>query len=98
MNTFNTFNLLFYLRPDRKKEESIYPIYMRITVDGKRAEVSTKRQINRDNWDSKASKAKGYKSEVKQLNQYLESLRTSVRALNCMEFQLHPSICLSIWT
>ena len=76
MNTFNTFNLLFYLRTDRKKDDSLYPIYMRITVDGKRAELSTKRFINRDNWDSKANKAKGFKSEVKQLNQFLESLRT----------------------
>ena len=74
--TMNTFNLLFYLRTDRKKDDSLYPIYMRITVDGKRTELSTKRFINRDNWDSKANKATGYKGEVKQLNQFLESLRT----------------------
>lgn len=75
MNTFNTFNLLFYLRPDRKKDDTLYPIYMRITVNGKRAEVATKRYIERNNWDTKANKAKGYKSEVKQINQYLESLK-----------------------
>ncbi len=67
MNTFNTFNLLFYLRTDRKKDDSLYPIYMRITVEGKRAELSTKRFINRDNWDSKT---KGFKSEIKQFNQF----------------------------
>ncbi len=34
--------------------------------------VSIKRHIHTDNWENKA---KGYKSEVKQLNQYLESLK-----------------------
>ena len=36
-------------------------------VEGKRAELSTKRFINRDNWDSKT---KGFKSEIKQFNQF----------------------------
>lgn len=76
MNTFSTFNILFYLRPDRKNIESQCPIYMRITVKGQRAEVSTKRYIERENWDSKPNRAKGFKNEVKQLNLYLESLRT----------------------
>jgi hypothetical protein len=48
---------------------------MRITVNGQRAEVSIKRNIHTDNWENKACKAKGYKSEVKQLNQYLETLK-----------------------
>lgn len=78
MNNFSTFNILFYLRPDRKNSESQCPIYMRITVKGQRAEVSTRRYIERENWDSKANKAKGYKSEVKQLNQYFESLKALI--------------------
>lgn len=78
MSTFNTFSLIFFLRTGRKNKENESSIYMRITVNGERSEVSTKRFINSNNWDSKANKAKGYKSEVKHLNQYLETLRATL--------------------
>ena len=75
MENFNTYNLAFVLRKSRKNYEGKSPVYMRITVNGQRAEVSIKRNIHTDNWENKACKAKGYKSEVKQLNQYLETLK-----------------------
>ena len=75
MESFNTYNLAFVLRNGRKNNVGKSPVYMRITVSGQRAEVSIKRYIHPDNWENKANKAKGYKSEVKQLNQYLESLK-----------------------
>ena len=75
MENFNTYNLAFVLRNGRKNNDGKSPVYMRITVNGQRAEVSIKRHIHPDNWENKANKAKGYKSEVKQLNQYLESLK-----------------------
>ncbi|WP_346863816.1 site-specific integrase [uncultured Draconibacterium sp.] len=75
MENFNTYNLAFVLRKSRKNNEGKSPVYMRITVNGQRAEVSIKRNIHTDNWENKACKAKGYKSEVKQLNQYLETLK-----------------------
>ncbi|WP_319228473.1 site-specific integrase [Draconibacterium orientale] len=75
MENFNTYNLAFVLRNSRKNNEGKSPVYMRITVNGQRAEVAIKRHIHKDNWENKACKAKGYKSEVKQLNQYLETLK-----------------------
>lgn len=78
MNSFNTFSLLFYIRTDRKNKENEASIYMRITINGQRAEISTKRYIDPDNWDSHSSKAKGYKPKYKELNQYLETLKSSV--------------------
>ncbi len=65
---------------------------MRITVNGERSEVSTKRFINRNNWDSKANKAKGYKSEVKKLNQYLETLKATLHEYHSEMIKLGDNI------
>ncbi|WP_321285813.1 Arm DNA-binding domain-containing protein [uncultured Sunxiuqinia sp.] len=75
MGDFNTYNLAFVLRNGRKNKEGKSPVYMRITANGQRAEIAHKRYIHSGNWENKSNKAKGYKSEVKQLNQYLETLK-----------------------
>ena len=45
MQTSKTFNIHFWLSVAKKKDE-LAPIYARITVDGKRAEISLKRFIS----------------------------------------------------
>ncbi len=65
MENFYTYNLAFVLRKSKKDNEGKPPVYMRITINEQRAEVSIKRNIHTDNWENKACKAKGYKSEVK---------------------------------
>lgn len=54
-------------------------IYMRITVNGKRAEVSVGRECEATKWNSSAGRAIGTKEEVKMLNNYLDSLQGKVR-------------------
>jgi len=92
MSTFNTFSLIFFLRTGRKNKENESSIYMRITVNGERSEVSTKRFINSNNWDSKANKAKGYKLEVKKLNQYLETLKATLHEYHSEMIKLGDDI------
>ncbi len=69
-----TFGLLFYLKKSKVDKQGKAPIYLRFTVDGKRSEVSTKRSIEIDRWDSASSRVKGRTPEVKQLNSYLDIL------------------------
>ncbi len=38
------FSLLFYLKKPKNYENGPVPVYMRITVDGKRSEVTTNRE------------------------------------------------------
>ena len=40
-----TFGLLFYLKKSKVDAQGKCPIYLRITIDGKRTEISTKRTI-----------------------------------------------------
>lgn len=73
-----TFGLLFYLRKERKNEKGECPIFLRITVDGQRATVSTNRFISETKWNSEAGKAKGNKEEIRELNTYLDTIKGSV--------------------
>ena len=73
-----TLSILFYLRRDKKNRKNEVPIYMRITVNGKKAEMATNRYINADRWNSEGGFIKGTKTEYKQLNEYLDLLRSKV--------------------
>ena len=52
--------------------------YMRIIVNGKRAEMATNRSIDPKRWNSEGGFAKGTKTEFKELNEYLDILRSKV--------------------
>ena len=54
-------------------------IYMRITVNGKRADMSTGRECDPVKLNSRAGRAIGTREEIKLLNNYLDSLQTKVR-------------------
>lgn len=51
------------------------PIYARITVNSKRCEVSIKRRIAVEQWNSGKGMAKPVSAENKHLNSYLEQIR-----------------------
>jgi hypothetical protein len=51
------------------------PVYLRITVNRKRLDISIKRKIDLAFWDDGKGQAKGSRSEAKALNLYLEQLR-----------------------
>ena len=50
------------------------PIYMRITVSGKRVDISVGRDCDPVKWNNHAGRAIGTKEEIKALNNYLDSL------------------------
>jgi hypothetical protein len=53
-------------------------IYMRITVNGKRADMSAGRECEPNKW-SRAGRAIGTKEEIKSINNYLDSLQTKLK-------------------
>ena len=60
----NTFGVIFYLRRYRINQDGTTPIYMRITVNGKRLDISVKRTIVDKNWHAGKGMAKGSREEV----------------------------------
>ncbi len=75
----SNFHLLFYIRKQKNYKGGVMPIYMRITVNGKRADMSAGRDCDPAKWSSRAGRAIGTKEEVKALNNYLDSLQTKLR-------------------
>jgi site-specific recombinase XerD len=83
-----TLTVLFILKKNKAQHNGTYPLYMRLTVEGKRAELTTKRFVDGDVWDSKAQKLiprmiPGKKSihsseEIKSINEYLRTLDRQV--------------------
>ncbi len=51
------------------------PIYMRITVNGKGAELTISRKSSPDRWCSKSHRENGTKDSTKALNAYLDELQ-----------------------
>ena len=75
----SNFHLLFYLRKQKNFKGGPMAIYMRITVNGKRADMSAGRECDPTKWNSQAGRAIGTKEETRALNNYLDSLQTKVR-------------------
>src|SRR5690348_3971663 len=73
-----TFSLLFYLKRPKNYESGPMPIYLRITVNGKRAETTSGRECAPANWNSSTGRLRGTKEEVRSFNAYLDNLQTQV--------------------
>ena len=72
------FTLLFYLKKQKTWNGGSVPIYIRITVDGRRTEISSGRECDPQRWNSQAGRCIGSKEESKTLNHYLDTLQTKI--------------------
>lgn len=72
----NTFSVIFHLRIDRLKNEKM-PVYARITIDGKRIEISLKHKIAVSDWNDKNGMGKINTEEGRSLNIFMEQTRAS---------------------
>ncbi len=77
MRTRSTFSLLFWVNTSRLKNNQV-PVYARVTVNGKRVNISLKRKVIITEWDSAKGKLKGNKQEAKLFNKFLEQIRSQV--------------------
>ena len=71
-------SILFYIRKKGTSNPSKGTIYLRITVNGKRAEVSTMRKVSLSKWNAKANKVIGYTIEAKQTNRQLDVIKNRI--------------------
>jgi len=71
----NSFNILFYIKRVKVDKLGKANIYLRITVNGRRAELSVRRKYFVDKWSSETGRAIGYNPEAKEINQYIDSIQ-----------------------
>lgn len=79
MKTSHTFSILFWINKSRAINNKA-EIFVRITVNGKRANIGIKRKINIDLWDNLNKKVKGKTKESQDINRYLDLVQA--RLLN----------------
>ena len=77
MRTRLTFSLNFWINGCRAENEEAI-IYARITVNGKRANISLKRKVPVESWDSSKGLVRGSKPFAKSLNKYLDQIRSLI--------------------
>jgi integrase len=68
-------NVLFYIKRTKLLKTGEAPIYLRITVNGTRAEVGINRSVLPKDWSSEKGAAKGNSRNSLQINTFLESIR-----------------------
>ncbi|GGG49553.1 site-specific integrase [Bizionia arctica] len=77
MKTSTTFSILFWLKLSKAKNGKA-PLYARITVNGKRAEISLKRKIIIEFWSSAKNKVKGTNQEARIINEFLDQVSSEL--------------------
>jgi site-specific recombinase XerD len=73
-----SFGLLFFLKQPKNQTDDVRFIYLKITVDGKANELSTKRKCEVSKWNAHSGRATGNKEAIKELNNFLDALEHQV--------------------
>jgi len=75
MKNYNTYSVLFFIRNEKLNKHGKVPVYMRITINGKHAEISTRQWIESARWNN-AGAIKGNKPDAETINTTIETYRT----------------------
>ncbi len=88
--------ILFHLRAKKASKKEFSNIYLRITVEKKRAELSINRKIKTERWDTYRQRMKGNREDAKELNHYLELMRSRVYAIHKKLIEDHEMISAAV--
>ncbi len=77
MATSKSFSILFWINASRAKNNEA-ELYARISVNGKRVNLSLKRKANIDQWDARTKRVKGNSPFARQTNQYLMDVHSQI--------------------
>jgi len=77
MRTTQTFSILFWVYVKRALNNKSN-IYVRITVNGKKVNISLKRKVNLNAWDAKGQKIRGNREEARELNLHLNEIKAEI--------------------
>ncbi len=79
MKTLQNYQLSFLIKPGKTKNSKA-PIYCRISVNGKRAEISLKRNIDPAKWINKVGRAIGSSEESRLVNTTIDIISNKIHS------------------
>lgn len=74
----HSISLLFYIKKSKADERGKANIYLRITLDGRRAECSVRRKVKFNEWNSRTQLALGNSVETQEINKHLGVIKNKV--------------------
>ncbi len=74
----NNLRILFWLYRSKKNSQDEVPIYLRITYNQERKNISTGFYINAARWDKSKSMVKGTKDDAMQINSYITQTKATL--------------------
>lgn len=77
MKANSTFSILFWINTSRAKD-NLAELFARVTINGKRVNISLKEKVFTDLWDKQKSKVRGNGLRAKHINQYIELTRQQI--------------------
>jgi site-specific recombinase XerD len=89
--------LHFYAKNTKANAAGQLPIYVRLTVDGKRMEFSTKKFIDSAKWLPEMSKMKGSTENARSLNEYLDLLRSKIFDIQMELIHRNESLTIEVF-
>lgn len=78
MRNSNSFSILFWTNKAKADANGLLPLYARVTVEGKRVEISLKRKVNPKKWDAKGGFMVGNGEEVRIVNKYISEISNAL--------------------
>ncbi|KIA95165.1 recombinase [Pedobacter kyungheensis] len=89
-------SLLFYLKKRKSYKNGPVDIYMRVTVNGKRSEITTGRSCEPEKWSISAGRSSGKTEDSRTLNAYLNDLKTKIYEIHRQLIQKDEEITADI--
>jgi hypothetical protein len=81
MKNSKSFSVLFWANKAKADNNGLVPLYARVTVAGKRAEISLKKKLNPKKWDAATGFMKGSGEEVRLINKYINEVGNDLFAI-----------------
>ncbi|ASV29291.1 site-specific integrase [Maribacter cobaltidurans] len=78
----HSFSQLFYLKGKHFEKDVKVPIYLRLTVNGQRSELSISRKVDPEKWNTRTGKMRGTNLEANELNSYLDAVRNKINKIH----------------
>ncbi|ARV14870.1 site-specific integrase [Polaribacter sp. SA4-12] len=78
----NLFSFIFYIKRSKADKNGKANVYLRITVNGKRSELSISKKVDVNKWVGAAGKLKGGSAEAQQLNRYIDDISNKIHKIH----------------
>jgi len=78
MKNSNSFSILIWANKAKADANGQIPLYARVTVMGKRAEISLKKKVNPQKWDVKTGFMKGSGTDVRTINSHIHEVSNEI--------------------